>query len=532
MIAVEGPTYVIRYANPAFCRLVGKSKEELINQLFREAIPEGNDNRYLSTLERVFQTGKAEVLSEQQHGFQTGTYWSYSVWPILDETEKICGIMIQVTDTTESALARKRAIIANQALVTSSIRQHELTESAQELNKALLARTEAKNQFIAAISHEIRTPLNAIMGFSELLNHSELSPEDRKVYGERIKRNSNLLLRLINDILDLSKAEAGKLDVEVIEFSLPELLSDVELVMRHLADEKGLEFDFSIDGILPQKVLSDPTRIKQVLTNIIGNSIKFTAKGFVKVQVTLGKDCKLTALVTDSGKGITPEQAQKLFQPFEQGDTSTTRRFGGAGLGLNLSRRLAQLLGGNVELVESVPESGCVFRIEFQLARTEFERTGAIAVKHNTEEDIRLDGIKVLLAEDAPDNQLLVRTFLGLAGARVDTADDGEMAVTMALSHDYDIILMDIQMPKLDGYGATSQLRQLGYSVPIVALTAHAMHSEVEYCKDSGFNAHLSKPIARRDLCKMVYEVAANDSGDFAKPIRQVSCPQDTAKLN
>jgi signal transduction histidine kinase len=445
MVAVEGLTHIVRYINPAFCALVGKNKCDLLELPFAKAVPEGNQNGCLDLLERVFRTGQSEVLEEQAHGLKEGCFWSYSFWAILDLNEQPVGVMIQITDTSEAAAFRKRSVDVNEALVLSSIRQHELTSTALELNKELVAATEIKNQFLAAMSHEIRTPLNAIMGFSELLALSDQTADERYVYGERMKRNAVLLLRLINDLLDLSKVESGKLLIEKIDTNLPELFSDVGMVMSHLAEEKGVSFFMNCTNILPDFVTTDPTRFKQILINVVGNAVKFTSEASVRLVTSVdqvSKKCCIT--VTDTGEGMSSEQSAKIFYPFMQGDATTTRKFGGTGLGLDLAKRLAKALGGDVILLESSPGKGSAFEITFALENPRYKGQVKAPERKSKEKYPPLNGIRVLLAEDAPDNQLLMTKFLNLAGASVFLASDGEEVVSKSLSGHFDIILMDI----------------------------------------------------------------------------------------
>ena len=508
MVAVEGLTHIVRYINPAFCALVGKTKSELLDMPFAKAVPEVAQNDCLDILCRVFRTGESEILVEQAHGSKEGCFWSYAFWAILNLDEQPIGVMIQITDTSEAAAFRKRSVEVNEALVISSIRQHELTSTALELNKELVAATEIKNQFLAAMSHEIRTPLNAIMGFSELLALSDQTADERYIYGERMKRNAVLLLRLINDILDLSKVESGKLQIEKIDTNLPELFSDVRMVMSHLAEEKGVSFFMTGTNILPDIVTTDPTRLKQILINVVGNAVKFTSEGAVRLVTSvdqMSRKCSIT--VSDTGEGMSSEQSAKIFYPFMQGDATTTRKFGGTGLGLDLARRLAKALGGDVVLLESSPGKGSVFEITFALENPRYKGQVKASERKSKEKIPTLNGIRVLLAEDAPDNQLLMTKFLTLAGASVELASDGEEVVSKSQSDDYDIILMDIQMPKLDGYAATARIRDDGYKGPIVALTAHAMRDEIERCWQMGCDDHLAKPVTMLELCDMVHRL-------------------------
>ncbi len=356
------------------------------------------------------------------------------------------------------------------------------------------------------MSHEIRTPLNSIMGYSELLNLPGLSPDDCRDFEGRIQRNAVLLMRLIDDILDLTKIEAGKLEIEAIEADLPELLLDVAVVMRHQAEEKGLAFSMTIADALPDTIVCDPTRLKQILTNVIGNAIKFTAAGAVSTTVNVERGVKdtLRIVVRDTGEGMTPAQSQKIFHPFTQADASTTRKFGGTGLGLDLARQLAVALGGDIALVETAPGGGSTFAISVALVGAVFRIRPPKVVKLKDDGALRLNGVRVLLADDTADNRFLVTKYLTRAGASVDTASDGDEAVAMALAGAYDVILMDVQMPKLDGREATTLLRTRNYRGPIMALTAHAMRGEIDRCLLAGFDKFLTKPIGRQELVDLV----------------------------
>jgi len=393
-------------------------------------------------------------------------------------------------------------------------------QAAQNLleSKVTQAANEAKNQFLsqflAMMSHEIRTPINAILGFSELI--TELDPmaeqnqyqQEKTDYANRIKRNGQLLVHLIDEILDLSKIESGKLKLEKIRINLNELISDISTTMQFKATKKGLLFCMNTHGPLPQTCISDPMRIKQILSNIIGNAIKFTSKGEVKVVITnTPSDSKLHVAVTDSGIGLTQEQACQLFQPFSQADPSISQQYGGTGLGLAISQKLAQSLGGDVVITKSQPGVGSTFEITIPLEDASYQHpTQPTKLMPVARKKTRINGIRVLSAEDMPDNQLLLKRNITNAGGTMDMANDGQEAVTKALAGHYDIILMDIKMPRLNGYEATTQLRAAGYSGPIIALTAHAMLEDVKRCEEVGCNAHLAKPVARDEMLEMIFK--------------------------
>ena len=362
----------------------------------------------------------------------------------------------------------------------------------------------AKSSFLANMSHEIRTPLGAIMGFVSLIKDEGASPQTVGNYINVIERNSTQLMRIIDDILDLSKVEAGMMVIEHIDFSLVELLSDFASLMGFRAREKGIVFELKATTELPDVVNSDPTRIRQILTNIVGNAIKFTDSGSVTLRVSYEND-HLTFDVTDTGRGIAQDQVARLFQPFSQADSSTTRKYGGTGLGLVLTRRLSEALGGAFNLNSS--EEGVGSRFVSRIAVRLPERARFVRALGFASEPIRNAGVqgqlrdlRVLLVEDSPDNQALFSIYLNRAGAKIDIASDGQRGFEMAMSDNYDVVLMDVQMPIMDGITAVRKLRASGYSKPIVALTAHAMKEEKIRCLEAGYTGFLSKPIQRTEL--------------------------------
>ncbi len=399
---------------------------------------------------------------------------------------------------------------------------HERKEAEDGLNAARQEAeiaNDAKTRFLANMSHEIRTPLNSILGFAELMRRPSGDPGEQARYLETIKRNGHSLLKIIDEILDISKVEADKLEIEMGEVDLRAMFAEVQSLLEVQAQEKRLDLMIRCSTPIPARVMTDSTRLRQVLINMIGNAIKFTETGNVGVDIAWlpegATQGVLRCFVKDTGTGIDPDQAEKLFQPFVQADSSTSRRFGGTGLGLALSRRFAKALGGDVRLESSEPGKGSTFRVEvraqvaagsrfFEYADLHQETAQATSV--GTE--LTLSGVQVLVVDDAKDNRILISRFLDAAGAKVDCASDGEEGVERAMAHDYHVILMDIQMPQLDGYGATSRLRDQGYRKPIIALTAHALKEERARSLHSGFDDHLTKPIDRNTLIKHVARLA------------------------
>jgi len=378
-----------------------------------------------------------------------------------------------------------------------------------------------KSEFLANMSHEIRTPLTAIIGFADLLVHDVAHQQDATLRNNAalsIHRSSEHLLGIINDVLDLSKIEAGQLTVEQTACSPKAIVEDVTSLLKVRAESKGVAFLLEYATPLPEWIKSDALRLRQILMNLCGNAIKFTERGNVRLiaSVVAGSPAQLQFDVADSGVGMTPEQQQPLFQPFSQADASVSRRFGGTGLGLSISRKLAHMLDGEVSLVESIPDVGSRFRLALKIVdiapeqdESAWPTTGAApraAMTESLEETIQqLNGVRILLAEDGPDNQRLISFILRKIGVDVSVVENGQQAFDSALKawnegSPFDVILMDMQMPILDGYGATTQLRNAGYRRPIVALTANAMAGDREKCLAAGCDDFATKPIDRKAL--------------------------------
>lgn len=385
----------------------------------------------------------------------------------------------------------------------------------EQLNVAKLnaeSASEIKSRFLANMSHEIRTPLGVIIGFTDLLQEQLEGDQEVEVYVDRIVSNAKQLGALIDDILDLSKVEADRLDAEITEFVLKDAVDDILSSLRVLARERGLVFEELWDGADPGTVRTDPTRFRQILVNIVGNAIKFTDSGTVRVIFATegkGKKRALVVRVKDSGIGLSEQQKDHIFEPFMQADSSVTRRFGGTGLGLTLSRRLSQVLGGDLVLEDSELGRGSTFAITIAIgAENKVASSAPEAVSGKGQEYPTLSSdIKVLIVDDSPDNRAIVSRFLKLAGADFDTAENGAIAVEKAGAQDYSMILMDIQMPVMDGYQALKKLRGDGYQKPIMALTAHAMKEEKDRCLEAGFNDYLSKPVDRQALLSLIKDL-------------------------
>ncbi len=360
----------------------------------------------------------------------------------------------------------------------------------------------AKTQFIANISHEMRTPLGAIIGFTDILLSGSLNKAERRCYLEVIQRNGRQLNEVISELLDLGKIEAGKLDLELSEVSPREILEDVVSLLSIRTNQKELRFEIDISSDVPTKLILDQLKFKQILINIIGNAIKFSSIGTIRLRernLRYGERKLLAIEVEDNGIGIDPENHAKLFHPFAQADNTMTRKFGGSGLGLFISRKLAQALGGDVELISSEIGKGSTFRITIAAneatSQPSIESTRPIQPQQVDVKKIPHPGGRVLVVDDSLDNQMLIKLLLKREALTVDFANDGVEAVKMGATNPYDLIMMDIQMPVMDGYAATVRLRELGVKTPIIALTAHALSEDRDRCLSVGCNGYITKPI-------------------------------------
>ncbi len=425
-----------------------------------------------------------------------------------------------------------------------SVRQQELrrAKEAAELG------SRAKSEFLANMSHEIRTPMTAILGFADvLLERGNLrdAPPERIEALMGIRRNGEYLLGLINDILDLSKIEAGRMTVERIACAPVELVGELVALMSVRAESRSLQLEARFEGPIPRTIRTDPTRLRQILVNLLSNAIKFTERGSVRLIVRMPGEAdepRLAFDVVDTGIGMSSEQAERLFRPFTQADASTTRRFGGTGLGLAISRRLAELLGGDIVLMETRPGGGSRFRLTIGTGPLEgvpMQTDPAIPAvppvpagpTGDSAGSAPLAGCTVLLAEDGPDNQKIIRHFLERAGARVIVVENGRAALdTLAdLGSAVDVVLMDMQMPEMDGYEATATLRRRGHRGPIIALTAHAMSTDRQRCLQAGCDEYLTKPVDRKRLIETVGRFRAAASAPA--PTQAAPTPEPSAAM-
>ncbi|MEO8004091.1 MAG: response regulator [Betaproteobacteria bacterium] len=518
-------------ANEALAKLVGKTPESMVGlQISRldwltpagSALPV-DDHPWTRALASGGEQGNGMINLRDA----TGAPHTFIVncAPVLGSGGKAAGVLISLDDVTQ------------------------LEENKVELGKAkekAEAANQAKSDFLANMSHDIRTPMNAILGFTELLRRGYGRNEtDAKKYLETIHSSGKHLLDLINDILDLSKIEAGHLDVERIECQAFSIAAEVVNVLGVKAKEKGIALTFAVQGKIPESIQSDPTCLRRIITNLVGNALKFTQQGGVGVvlrfqQGTLGPVVAID--VTDTGIGIPADRLDSMFDPFTQADSSVTRKFGGTGLGLTISRRFARALGGDI-VVTSTLGKGSTFTATVatgplegvrMLEQSQFAATGPDTSAARMR--WRFGAKRVLVVDDGPENRELLKLVLGETGLLVSEAENGSVGVEAARREKFDVILMDMQMPVMDGFTATRTLRDDGQKIPIFALTANAMKGAEKQVIDAGCTGLLTKPINIDHLLKTladllgatrveIDEAPAVTAGAVAEPAAVIAAP-------
>ncbi|WP_333856445.1 ATP-binding protein [Denitromonas sp.] len=479
-------------ANRAFAEFTGQPATELIGMNAKKLSwtdPQGGDfDLSAAPWAHALRDGEVHTNNTVHLRAPDGNLHTFQIncAPILTGGRQPGGVLVSLDDIT--------------SIEQNSIELEKAKDAADTANRA-------KSDFLANMSHEIRTPMNAILGFTEILRRGySRDGADAARHLATIHSSGTHLLALINDILDLSKVEAGRMEVETIDCQPYSLAHQVIQAIGVRAKEKNLRLDLVVDGRIPETIQSDPARLRQILTNLIGNALKFTEHGGVTVTLALDtrpEPATLRIDVRDTGIGIAPDKVEHVFDPFVQADSSVNRRFGGTGLGLAISRRLARAMGGDVTAT-SVPGEGSTFSIAVStgslegvrlLDNTSLQAAVAVSADIETARWVLPQNARILVVDDGAENRELVATVLGEFGLALDEAENGQIAVDMARAKAYDLILMDMQMPVMDGFAATRTLRQAGLTTPIVALTANAMHGYEQEVIAAGCTAYLTKPV-------------------------------------
>jgi signal transduction histidine kinase/CheY-like chemotaxis protein len=406
--------------------------------------------------------------------------------------------------------------------------EQDLKNSISETNRANLAKAE----FLANISHEIRTPLNAVVGYSELLVENQFNLEERDTYAKAVRKNARLLAAIIGDILDLSKIVNGATVLEKNNIEIATILSEVVELFDFEVLNKSLVLKVSVLDNVPPVIIADHVRLKQILVNLVGNAVKFTQTGSVTIIVDVFEKSNFLAFaVIDTGIGIPPNRHDMIFDPFTQVDSSTSKKYSGTGLGLTISRALAQMMGGRLILKDSKLDQGSTFLLQIPIAGV-VDQVGASTLPSVTNKP--LTGLKILVVDDALDNQVLLQHMLISFGASsVDLAADGDEGIRLGLTEKYDLILMDLQMPRIDGFEVTKTLRRAEVRTPIIAVTAHAMAEVKERVMVGGFSEFIAKPVLPGILVTTILGVLGKKHGHVRPPTFTENTPyiQETVSI-
>jgi PAS domain S-box-containing protein len=493
---------LILEANVTGAGLLGVGRSDLVKQPFSRFILPEDQDIYYRHRKNLLEAGQRQAC-ELRLVNRAGTFF----WAQLETT---------VSQDSDSGVHAFRAVVSD---ITDRKRAEEESRHVKQVAEAANA---AKSLFLANMSHEIRTPMSAILGMTELALGEELAPAVRD-YLQMARESAEMLMDLLNGILDLSRIEAGRFDLESMPFGLRRLMEQVVNPQGIRASEKGLDLVYDLPPEVPDRLVGDPLRLRQVLTNLVGNAVKFTDQGEIIVRGTVkSQDAEQVTLqfsVTDTGIGIAPEQRQRIFASFTQADASTTRQYGGSGLGLTISQKLVELMGGRI-WVESQFGRGSTFcfTVRLKLQQEGVAEVGIPDRQVPKPLSPLTRSLRVLLAEDTPANQKLVIHVLTKRGHVVETACNGQQALDLIDQRDFDVNLMDVQMPVMDGFQATAAIRKLPdprkARLPIIAMTAHALKGDDKRCMEAGMDAYIAKPLDTRELVRLVESLANRQDAD------------------
>ncbi|WP_165250721.1 hybrid sensor histidine kinase/response regulator [Paludisphaera soli] len=508
IVVVEGADHVVRYVNPAFARLVGEERENLVGRPFAEAVPEGAENGCLALLDRVRLSGQPEILAEQEHNTRDRprpVFWSYSVWELVGEDDLPAVALIQVTDATEIALFRRQASAVNEALVISSIQQHELAESEKSLAEELKAGVEARDRFLAVLSHELRNPLAAIQNAVTLAARSGATADlewSRDVTARQLKNFSHL----IDDLLDVSRISQGKIRLRKELIDAGPVIEHAAETVKPLIEARRHDLRISLASTRLW-VEADATRLEQMLVNLLANAAKYTPPGG-RIDLVAGiEGGEFVCRVRDDGVGIAPELLPRMFDMFTQADRSLARSEGGLGIGLSLVRSLAGLHGGGVSAASDGLDKGSEFTLRLPAPSAQPARPSGSAAKP---ERPAIRGAEILVVDDNKDAALGMARLLQLTGHRVRVAHDGPDALASARERPPEVVILDIGLPGMDGYEVASRLRQDAATREslIVAVTGYGEEQNRARALASGFDHHLVKPVEFARLLAVMAGVA------------------------
>jgi PAS domain S-box-containing protein len=504
MVAVDGPTHIVSYVNPAFAQLVGRDSKDLIGRPFAEAVLEGAENGCLSLLDRVFRTGIPENLAEQEHCQlqPRPVYWSYAMWAILGRDETPIGVMIQITDVTEIALFRQKSVGMNENLLISATRQHELTEVAETLSAKLQSAVRGRDHFLAVLSHELRNPLAALSTGLQLL---KLTAGDENIAlqtREMMERQMKQMQRLVDDLLDVSRITTGKLRLHKQIVELASVIRDAVDASRAQINHGGHQLTVTLP---PSAVFldGDPTRLAQVFLNLLNNAAKYSEPGAHIRLIAKLDSGEVEVSVLDHGIGIPAAKLPHIFEAFVQVDNSWKRTQGGMGIGLSLVKEFVELHGGRVEVRSKDLGEGSEFLVRLPV-------TEDVADEPNNPAEIQRGPCRrILVVDDNEDAAGALAMMLKVMGHEVHEAHDGQAAVNAAEKFRPNLVLMDLGMPKVDGYEAAQLIRAQpwGVDVFLVALTGWGTEDDRQRTQEGGFDRHLVKPVETEALTRMLAEM-------------------------